>query len=435
MKNTRLEKIYAAILLVIFGGIVLHAPLSVGFGTLLPDYALLLKSWKELLMAVALIIGAILVTRRGLWKALLDDILIRIIAAYAALHVVTIAFFYQGAQATAAGIGIDLRYVLFFTLVYVLLKIAPRYRQLMVQVGIVGAFIVVGFATVQFFLPADILSHIGYGRDTIMPYLTVDKNPDYIRINSTLRGPNPLGAYAAMVLGLLSAAWLRGKLQLSDKRVLAASCFLAICSIVALWLSYSRSALGAAVVIMAIVVGATVGRKLSRNVWITLTVIVFAVAGGLVMARETSFVSNVILHENPDGGSAISSNDAHVSSLEMGLQRTLDQPFGAGVGSTGSASLLGEKTVIIENHYLFVAHEVGWLGLGLFMWLFVYILIRLWEKRRHWMGVGLFATGVGFGLIGILQPVWADDTVSIVWWGLAAVMVSAGETYAKRKTK
>src|SRR5690606_20182242 len=125
------------------------------------------------------------------------------------------------------------------------------------------------------------------------------------------------------------------------------------------WLSYSRSALGAAVVIMAIVVGATVGRKLSRNVWITLTVIVFAVAGGLVMARETSFVSNVILHENPDGGSAISSNDAHVSSLEMGLQRTFDQPFGAGVGSTGSASLLGEKTVIIENHYLFVAHEVG----------------------------------------------------------------------------
>ena len=435
MKNTRLEKSYAAILLIIFGGIVLHAPLSVGFGVLFPDYSLWIKSWKEILMAVALLLGIVIATRRRMWKDLLDDTVIRLIAAYAALHVVTTILLYQGAAATAAGLAIDLRYVLYFALVYLLVRIAPRYRRVLVQIGIVGAFVVVGFAALQFFLPADILSHIGYGAHTIQPYLTVDKNPDFVRVNSTLRGPNPLGAYAGLVLGLLAAAWLRGKLALRDKKIAIGAGVLALCSLAALWLSYSRSAGGAAVIIVAIVVLATVGRKLSRGVWIGGAVVAFALVGGLMLARDTSFVSNVLLHENPDGGSAISSNDAHVSSLEMGIQRTLAQPFGAGVGSTGSASLHTDSTVIIENHYLFVAHEVGWAGLLLFMWIFIEVLRRLWKNRRDWLSLGVFASGIGFGLIGLLQPVWADDTVSIVWWGLAAIAIAAGEKYDRRTTK
>lgn len=430
----RLEKVYAALLVIIFAGIVVHAPFSVYFGTLLPDYALLIKSWKEILMLAALLIGAVLVTRRKMWRELFSDWAMRLIAAFASLHVLTIAFIYKGAEATAAGLMIDLRFVLYFALVYVLLKLAPRYRRVLVQVGIAGAFLVVVFATMQYFLPADILSHLGYGRDTIMPYLTVDKNPDFVRINSTLRGPNPLGAYAAMVLGLLGAAWLRGKLALGNKKMLAASVVLAVCSVVALWLSYSRSALGAAAVIIVLVVALTVGRKVSRSVWIGTAVVTFALLGGLIAARETPFVSNVLLHENPNGGSAISSNDAHVSSLQMGIERTLSQPFGAGVGSTGSASLLGDETVIIENHYLFIAHEAGWLGLGLFLWLFGLVLWRLWQRQQDWLALGVFASGIGFALIGILQPVWADDTVAIVWWGLAAIALAGGK-HDRRTTK
>lgn len=435
MKNTRLEKIYAAILLVIFGGIVLHAPLSVGFGVLFPDYSLLIKSWKEILMALALVMGVVTVTRRKMWGELLGDTITRLIAVYAALHIIVTALFYQGTAATAAGLAIDLRYVLYFALVYVLVRLMPQYRRILVQIGIIGAFIIVCFATLQFFLPADILSHIGYGANTIQPYLTVDKNPDFVRVNSTLRGPNPLGAYAGLVLGLLAAAWLRGRLALRDKKIATGTGVLTLCSLAALWLSYSRSAGGAAIIIVAIAVLTIVGRKLSRRVWIGGAVVAFALVGGLILARDTPFVSNVLLHENPDGGSAISSNDAHVSSLEMGIQRTLSQPLGAGVGSTGSASLHADSTVIIENHYLFVAHEVGWVGLALFMWIFICILQKLWKNRRDWLSLGVFASGIGFALIGLLQPVWADDTVSIVWWGLAAIAVATGGKYARRTTK
>ena len=133
-------------------------------------------------------------------------------------------------------------------------------------------------------------------------------------------------------------------------------------------------------------------------------------------------MSNVILHENPTTGAEVSSNDGHVESLIFGVGRLVAQPLGAGIGSTGSASLYDddEGGVIIENQYLYIAHETGWLGLALFVAIFGLIMVRLWQARDDWLALGAFASGVGMALIGLLLPVWADDTVAIVWWALAA---------------
>jgi hypothetical protein len=433
MNVSRLEKTYLGILIVIFAGIVIHTPISVVLGVVLPDYSLLIKSWKEILMLVAAVLAIVILTKRRLWRELLSDWIFRLVAIYAALHLVLAVLSSSGGvTAIAAGLAIDLRYVLFFGLTYIGVRIVPQYRRLMVQVAIAGACIIVGFATLQFFLPPDILSHIGYSRDTIMPYLTVDKNPEYVRVNSTLRGPNPVGAYAGMALGLLVAALVRMKLQLQNKKVLVATILFGVCSTAALWLSYSRSALVAGLITVLVVVAATVLRKLSRRAWIVSSVVVFALLGALVIGRDSAFVSNVLLHENTEGGSSVSSNDEHVASLQFGFDRLVHQPFGAGIGSTGSASLHGDVPVIIENQYLFVAHETGWLGLVLFIALFALIMARLWKNRQDWLSLGVFASGVGLSLIGLLLPVWADDTVSIVWWGLAAIAL-AGGVYGREK--
>lgn len=426
MKGSRLEKLYAAVLLVIVGGIIVHAPLSVWLSTTFPSYSLLIKSWKELLLLFAALLATAIVTRRKLWGWLLSDWALRLVAAYGALHVVVALFLHEGFTATAAGLLIDLRFVLFFGLVYVLMKVAPQWRRWMVRVGTAGAFIVVSFATLQLFLPPDILSHIGYSRDTISPYLTVDKNPAYIRVNSTLRGPNPLGAYAGMVLGFTAAALARGKLQMRGRKALIATAILASCSFIALWVSYSRSALVAGIVTVLVVAAIAAFRAVPRKAWIATAVIAGALMGGLIASLETPLVSNVLLHENQQDGSAVNSNEGHFQSLQAGTQAMLRQPFGGGVGSTGSASLLGDKLVVIENQYLFVAHEAGWLGLLLFVALYVLIMKRSWQRRGDWLALGVFASGIGLVLIGLLLPVWADDTVSIVWWGLAAVALGGG---------
>lgn len=425
-----LERIYLVILVVIMAGIVIHAPVSVGFGVLFPDYGLLIKSWKEMLLLVLIPLAGVIVTRRKLWGELLGSWLFRAIGVYTVIHFVTAVFLWQGVKPGLAGLAVDLRYLLFFILVYIAVRVLPRARRQLLLAATIGAFVVVCFATLQLFLPPDILTRIGYSNATIAPYLTVDKNPNYIRVNSTLRGPNPLGAYAGIVLSVLAAALVKMKLNLRDKRVSAAAVILGICSIVALWVSYSRSALVAGMVGIGIVVFNTTLGKLSRKVWIALVLLFIIVAGGLFISKDTDFVSNVLLHENTHGGSSISSNEGHVTSLSDGMQRVMTRPFGAGVGTTGSASLFGSSPFLIENQYLFIGHEVGWAGALLFIFIFVMIMVRLWQVRSDWLALGVFGAGVSLALIGLLLPVWTDDTVSIIWWGMAAIVLG-GRQYER----
>jgi hypothetical protein len=418
-----IEKIYVTILLVIFGGIVLHAPLTVGLGTLWPHYVLLIKSWKEILMIIAGFMALFLMYRYHQFKKILRDPVIKAIAVYAVLHLVLLMYKPTGFAASLAGLMIDLRYVLFFALVYTAMRLYPQYRKTFIRVGIGGALIVLIFAILQvFILPHDVLKYIGYNLNTISPYLTIDKNQAFVRINSTLRGPNPLGAYACIALTLLVAVIAKKKVD-KKKWPIAIFVILSVGGMVALWASYSRSAQIGAIIAILIVLAATFWHKLSIKVWIAAGILLVVLGGGLYMARDTSFVSNVILHVNPTGGSSTKSDEGHISSLSEGLKQLVRQPMGGGIGSTGSASLLSNKSEVIENQYLFTAHEAGWLGLAVFMFIFVAILVRLWRLRNDWLALGVFASGIGLAIIGILLPVWTDDAVSIIWWGLAAVVV------------
>jgi hypothetical protein len=420
-----LGKIYISILLIIFGGIVLHAPISVALGTLWPNYDLLIKSWKEILMLVAGLLALYLMYKTKKMKKIMSDPIILIIAAYATLHLLLLFFMNQGLAEATAGLAIDLRYVLFFALVYIAICLYPEYRKLFVKVGVGGAVIVLVFGLLQvFILPQDILKYIGYGNNTISPFLTIDENQAFIRINSTLRGPNPLGAYAGIILTLLTA-WSLKKKVVKKRWPITLFAILTAGSVVALWASYSRSAQIGTAIALSVVLAVTFWRKLNPKMWVIICSAVILIAGGLFMVRNTPFISNVVLHENPNGGSNISSNEGHISSLNDSFPQLLSQPLGAGIGSTGSASLLGKNAEIIENQYLFLAHEVGWLGLALFVSIFVLVMARLWKLRKDWLALGVFASGVGLAVVGIFLPVWTDDTVAIIWWGLAGLAIGS----------
>lgn len=420
-----LDKITIIILLVIFGGVVLHAPFSVALTTLLPGGELFWKSWKEILLGAALILTVISISTKKQWRSALSDRLIQISAAYAALHILLLPFFSVGVLATLSGILIDLRYVLFFVLVYLLVRNHPKLRRPFLIVGLTGAGIVALFGVLQAtVLPHDVLKYIGYGQSTIAPYLTVDQNYDFVRINSTLRGPNPLGAFgaiaAAAALAFLIASWTRlGKWYRFGLIALIAG------ASVVVWFSFSRSGLIALAAALFIVLAITLTRRHAKAFWITCSALAVVGLIGLSLISQTAFFKNVVLHEDPNEAGLVNSNDGHTESLIDGTNRMLAQPFGAGVGSTGSASLYSEQPVIIENQYLFIAHESGWLGLLLFVALFGLILVKLWQRRTEWLASAVFASGIGMAIIGLVLPVWVDDTVSIVWWGLAAVALAA----------
>lgn len=432
-RQSYLLKLYAAIVGIIFAGIVVTAPISVGLGTLWPHAALVIKSWKEILMGITLVLAVIAVTRHQLWGQLWHDWILRLIAGYALLHMVLLGYHYQGAKAASAGILIDLRYLLFFVLVYVLMKLAPWYRLRLLIVSAFGAMVVVVFGALQLFLPRDILSHIGYSSHTIEPYLTVDKNPNYVRINSTLRGPNPLGAYVTIVLALMVSIVGRQAKRFKNSSRTIGFGLIALAAIVTLWISYSRSALVAAILAIAIVIAIVWARVIKRHAWWLLGIGAMLLVLAVALGSRGSFVDNVLLHDNPGTGAAVTSDQAHASSLRDGFSTMIHQPLGSGIGSTGSASLLGYKGTIVEDQYLFVAHESGWIGLVLFGIISGFVLVRLYNDRRDWLSLGLFASGIGLAFIEILLPVWADDTVSIVWWGLAGIALGAPQIVRARR--
>ncbi|MGV9002182.1 MAG: O-antigen ligase family protein [Candidatus Saccharimonadaceae bacterium] len=433
-KLSILDALFVGILLVIFGGVVLHAPLSVGLSTLWPQQELFIKSWKEVLLGVALVLAIIILTLRKQWP-IVQTKFIYLIALFAALNVLLIPAYFTGFEATVAGLFINLRFFLFFVLVYVAIKLYPKAYRLFFITFIAGALVVLIFAILQVtVLPYDILKHLGYNETTIMPYLTVDQNINYIRINSTLRGPNPLGMYAVISLTVALVAWLRGPRKMTKKEQVIGG-ILAAGSVIALWASYSRSAALGALVAVGIVLFVVYGRRISKPIWISMAVVAVALTGSLVAFRDTQFVSQVILHEDPSEGNNVNSNDGHVASLKDSTSRMVQQPLGAGIGSTGSASLRTKSPVIIENQYLFVAHENGWIGLTLFLMITYYVLVALWRRRLQWLTLAVFASGVGLAVAGLFLPVWADDTVSIIWWGLAAMVLAVPVVQSKKKAK
>lgn len=432
-----LGRCIVAIELVILIGITVHAPLTVWLGTMFPSIEEGVKSWKELLMGVGFLLLVAYITLQHAWRRLWNDLLIKLAAAYAAIHLVLLVWMPQGVAAASSGILIDLRYVLFFVMVYTTLKLLPTARRTLLIGAGIGAVIVIGFAALQLtVLPDDILTHIGYSKQTITPYLTVDLNHDYVRINSTLRGPNPLGAYAGMCLAIV-IAFVASRRQKITRVEGIVSALLAAGSLAALWASYSRSAVVAGIIMAATAAVTVQMKRISRGWWIASAVIILGIIGGIVAARDTAFVSNVILHENPAGGSVQKSNDGHVESLQDGAARLVRQPLGGGIGSTGSASLRGDSPLIIENQYLFIAHEVGWAGLAVFIALFGAVMTRLWRARHDWLSAGVFASGVGLAAVGLLLPVWADDTTAIIWWGLAGVAIATTRKglYGKKRTR
>lgn len=422
MKNIR-QRTLLVLLMTVFVGVVFHAPISVWLGSLFPEQYVAIKAWKEVLLCASAILLAWEITDRHRWRQVLQDRLIQLPLAYMTLHFLLLGVFFVGWTAAVAGLLIDLRFIALFMIVYLSLGMFQEWRRPLIIGGAAAATVSLLFALLQVtVLPPDILSYIGYGPDSIAPYLTVDQNQAYVRINGTLRGPNPLGLYAVMIFCAAAAyAWQkRRQWQPWHYYVLG---LLAV-SLPALWFSYSRSALlawGVAVVLFGLIAS---GARYWR-LFVTVCAAVALIAGGVIwLNRDLPFVMHVIVHEDPDEGNDINSNHGHIESLTFGVTRMAQQPLGAGIGSAGSPSLMEGQAHIIENYYLYVAHETGWIGIGLFLWISAAIMYQLWRRRTDWLAVAVFMSGAGIIVAGLVLPVWADDTVAMVWWGAAGIALS-----------
>ncbi len=419
-----------------------HALMSVWAASNFGHYTLF-RLWKEfLLLGISLYVIWLLIVDAGIRKTIFRHKLTWLIIAYAAIDLLIggIAFHNRvvSTKALAYGILDDLRFPYFFMVCWILAERAKALSGYWPKLLVWPAYAVVVFGLLQMsVLPANVLTHFGYGPRTILPFETINNNPNYVRILSTLRGANPLGAYLILPISAAAVIFIRDKTR---QRWLALVLLLA--SVVVLFGSYSRSAWIGAVLALGVIVLMQLNRQLMvrfKVVFIAATVVVLVLVGSaFVLLHNSSRFQNLIFHSQTHSASPVSSDQAHLSAIMQGFKDLVNHPFGTGPGTSGPASVYNHlrPASIPENYFLEVGQESGWLGLLLFILINVYVAYLLFKRRAHPLALLLLASLVGITFVNLLSLAWTDDTLSYIWWGLAGMAITLppdNNNYVKRE--
>lgn len=404
-----------------------HAFLTVWGASLFGHYTAL-RLWKEGLLA-ACIVGSLflLATDQKIRSHTLTRRLVWVILSYMLLTVVwgLLALNQHDVTAKALGYGliVNLRFLAFFLVTWALALRIGRLRIHWQWVLLWPAVIVIVFGVLQILvLPHNFLSYFGYGPATIPAYETINNNSHYVRIASTLRGANPLGAYLLIPISLLIILLIRGKRRRLYGGLLAAALLVEL-------FSFSRSAWAGTLLAAATVLAASIHSKRAWRVYLAgLAGLVIIAGAATVTLRHNVSFQNYALHTQSRSLVKTTSDQNHASALKTGLRDLVHHPLGDGPGTAGPASIYNgsHPPRIAENYYVQIGQETGWLGLVLFLLIVSGVGYLLWLRRDHPLALSLFASLVGLSFIGLLGHVWTDDTLAYVWWGLAGIAMAPG---------
>jgi len=381
----------------------------------------LVRIWKEILLILMVPPTLFLVWRsRELTDWFKKDWVVKLFILYIVLHLAL------GAWALARGevnktayvyaLIINLRFILFFLVCTVIATYDGLLKKYALKLLLWPAGVVLAFGLVQkLLLPYDFLKHLGYSSKTIPAYQTVDSNIDYRRIQSTLRGANPLGAY--LVLTTTAAV-----VKLKTKSILKPLFILA--SLFVLFFSYSRSAWIGVALSFGFLAYVGTRRQRSHIVYLALSGVVL-LAGGLYALHNNQGVQDTFLHTSNSSAVSTTSNSVRLTAIKNGARDVIHQPLGRGPGTAGPASVRNDHAPrIAENYYLQLGQEVGLEGLAIFLAINFIVLVRLWRVRADSLPRILLASWIGISFINLLSHAWSDDTLSLLWWGLAGIMLA-----------
>jgi hypothetical protein len=403
-----------------------HAFLTVWLSSLIGHYTLL-RLWKEVLLVV-LLAGSlyILVTDKKLLRIFRGSWLVRLIFIYSAVLLiwgfVALANHNVTGKAMWYGLLVNLRFLVFFLATWVIAAksswLSSRWQKLL----FIPAIIVTVFAILQYMaLPYDFLKHFGYSSSTITPYETINHNIHRLRVASTLRGANPLGAYLLLPISALGVLLLKDKRQRSDKLMIIFGL------LVALAFSFSRSAWIGLLLSLLIIAWLSLRNQKTRNLLLYglggLAILVGVLAFAL---RNNSGFESVLYHTDHTSQIAESSNEGHSAAFKSAGKDIIHEPLGRGVGTAGPESTYnyGHYGRIAENYFMQIGQETGIVGIALLIAILVAVGKALWNRRQDPLALWLLASLVGITFINLLSHAWTDDTLAYLWWGYAAIALA-----------
>lgn len=436
---SKLTNLLAWTILAILALMPLHAFLTTWLGSNFGSLDLW-RAWKEFII-IGLLLGSLvlLIQDKPLRHQFLGNRLIRLIFLFSLIALLRTAYGYNAGiisdQSLLFGIGVGLRYLTFFVVVWLVAQKTNLLHRLWQRAVSIPAGIVIIYGLVQqFVLDKNFLTHFGYSQTTILPYQTVDLKDGYVRAQSLLRGPNPLGIYLSFVITFIVGQFYRFKSSRfwSGWALLSAT--------VLLFFTYSRSAWISTVISIGVWLMITLPKKYLKRI-ASIGLISLALLAALVfIARDVNFIQNAFFHTDETSRSSQSSNQARGTALVNGLKDVRENPLGQGLGTAGPASARNKQVKIAENYYIQLAQEVGIIGLFIYLSIAFVVMIELFRRRQTVMASVLFASFIGISVASLVSHAWTDDTISLIWWGLAAIALTdsailKGVNHEKQKSQ
>jgi hypothetical protein len=424
--TSKLVNIVQAIILVILVLLPFHEFLTTWLASNF-GHINLFRIWKEVVLVIIspIVIYLALINKR-LRHWLLRDKVVLLILLFSLIELIIGIVGYHlhhvNGSALEAGLIIDLRFFLIFVFTLVITNYSDFFKRYWRQILIYPAILVILFGISQLFLPLNFLSHFGYGPHTIPAFQTVDQQRRFHRIQSTLRGANPLGAYLTVIIPIF--------IFFSTKRRLI-RIISTLLGLVAIVFTYSRSAYVGLIITIGVVLYYLKfdGTKLKKDVkqalyFIFIGIVLLILALSIALRNNTTF-DNIFLHTSKNSHSHSTSNSVRFSDLRVNSENFIKHPLGQGVGIAGPASVHNNHPAMFaENFYIQIGQEAGVLGLIVFLSINIIVGYRLYLRRDDPLSLLLFASLIGLSLINMLSHAWADDTLSLLWWAFAGVALS-----------
>ncbi len=388
-----------------------HAFLVTWIGSSL-GHRSLIQGWKEALLVILGLLAIILLWRASAKRRRLNQSVVYWVLASIGLGLLVTAIARPSFATAIFGLKTDDEFLVAFLLA--ILVATPTFLRRLTAITLGAGGTVVAFGLAQsYLLPANFLTHFGYGPKTILPYEHIQAGVDSLRLGATLGGPNQLGAYLAIILSLLLVlGWRRRNWWL-----LAAI----IPTAIVLIHTYSRAAwAGAGIALVAAGFGLvpTTRRKLAGGI-----IGLFALLGA---AASSWFISHTALGRHYFLHTGTNSDLLHLNSLRTGWHELLGGPLGHGLGTAGPAVFHTGTGQIIENYFLQIGYEAGIAGLVLFVAISVAVGRELWrEAKSEPISLALLAALIGISVNCLVLPAWTDSTTALVFWILAGAAIGS----------
>ena len=415
-----------------------------------------LALWKEgvlaliLLLAVAEIIFLVVEWKmeNGKWKMskfdLLDLFIVLLLALACLVHILN-------SQFSILNFLYGFKYDFIPLVAFLVLRRASwskefgsRVSRLLIWIG--GIVALVGI--VMLLLPQRVFELLGYSS---MHSLYVPDGPIAAfqqigsmalrRMQSVMSGPNQLGIWLLIPFAFTIIS-LHSCKNIYRYRNLSLLVFLGI----SIFLTFSRSALIAAFLMVVIALFHSDFQDLSRRLIVRIGAVIF-------------FITLFVVVSSPDVFIRAASTREHLIRPMKAVNTMIANPLGLGLGSAGPASnrvsdacvflpedgdaswaeahpelcvFLGDTQALPadrqckcpflpENWYLQIGVELGIAGFILFLLLVITLCMRLAQKREGQLSHGIFLAFLGISIAALSLHAWEGSAVAYTLWILMAV--------------